>query len=576
MFYNINGNNEYNRWLDNHKCVLYNKPDWNNALSLCEQEVKKTSVIQAPAGKNLNTVIVPLSDIEGRPVVFLVKLKQANVIKGVEIDKQTQKIKINLNPNFHGTIDFCGDLTSYKLGVPMYGNEILIELFEELLHQIKEHNKGKDKDKQIQFVAVPGNHEFFNFWGDTDNPTILNMMCCQNNVNAGDALLVKLRALKIIADIQKYFLQQVKENGEEDDIIDDDYGDDYGDDDPTIDNKIKKLRSESEELSEKINDIINAKKQGVILPNEMWNEIGYIQGIYTQNHYSLDGTYDIKTLKKLNWKYSNLLPKIVFCHNGKKFRTLHSFSLFTPKEYVSCNSKLKKYEARIGASQQKDIFSQAFKNKTFNTIGINFKDIPDKRVFSENKIPTIVGHEGSKRCKNEIGKYTNTLKPQSEQVFCIDESNFAPSGYTHIIYDDNRIQGYAAYKGKNQYEIDQGVSIGTDRKQGEAIKDESQQMRDCAVFDDNKAKQRINGYITTGKASNIVSAINFLHNNNSNFNFDGLHNLISFSESAKRSEQIYRTFLEVNNNNLNKDRVKQLYNLNDIGIFNCMWCGGLE
>ena len=101
-------------------------------------------------------------------------------------------------------------------------------------------------------------------------------------------------------------------------------------------------------------------------------------------------------------------------------------------------------------------------------------------------------------------------------------------------------------------------------------------MCDCAVFDDNKAKQRINGYITTGKASNIVSAINFLHNNNSNFNFDGLHNLISFSDSSKRSEQIYRTFLEVNNNNLNKDRVKQLYNLNDIGIFNCMWCGGLE
>ena len=110
-----------------------------------------------------NDALVAVSDIEGRAEDFLVKLKHAGVIDRVNVDGNTGKLNIHLNENFCGTIDFCGDLTAYKDTIRPFRNEIVTEVFEELLEQIKKHNKDKAKDKQIQFVAVPGNHEFYNF-----------------------------------------------------------------------------------------------------------------------------------------------------------------------------------------------------------------------------------------------------------------------------------------------------------------------------------------------------------------------------------------------------------------------------
>ena len=164
-----------------------------------------------------NDALVVVSDIEGRAEDFLVKLKHTGVIDSVEVDEATGKLKINLNKNFCGTIDFCGDLTAYKVVRP-FGNEIVIEVFEELLAQIRKHNKKnkEEKNKQIQFVAVPGNHEFYNFWGVYDKKALLDQKDGDK-----DPLLIKLRSLKVIAEIQKYFLEQVKQNG--DDITDNDY-----------------------------------------------------------------------------------------------------------------------------------------------------------------------------------------------------------------------------------------------------------------------------------------------------------------------------------------------------------------
>ena len=185
-----------------------------------------------------NDVLVVVSDIEGRAKDFLVKLKHAGVIDGVEVDKETGKLKIHLNENFCGTIDFCGDLTSYKGDlVPPFGNEIVIEVFEELLEQIKAHNEGKKKDKQIQFVAVPGNHEFYRFWGLDDDKAIYS-----RDDGGKNPLLIKLKSLKVIAKIQKYFLEQVQKN--KDDITDDD----YQGTDVKINEKIKSLDKESEML----------------------------------------------------------------------------------------------------------------------------------------------------------------------------------------------------------------------------------------------------------------------------------------------------------------------------------------
>ena len=121
--------------------------------------------------------LVVVSDIEGRAGDFLVKLKHTGVIDKVEVDKDTGKLIIHLNKNFCGTIDFCGDLTCYKKDlVPPFGNEIVIEVFEELLAQIKKHNENnKAKDKQIQFVDVPGNHEFYDFRGGDDKEALLSL-----------------------------------------------------------------------------------------------------------------------------------------------------------------------------------------------------------------------------------------------------------------------------------------------------------------------------------------------------------------------------------------------------------------
>ena len=183
-----------------------------------------------------NDALVVVSDIEGRAKDFLVKLKHTGVIDGVEVDKKTGKLKIRLNENFCGTIDFCGDLTAYK-NVQPFGNEIVIEVFEELLAQIKEHNKDKEKDKQIQFVAVPGNHEFYRFWGLDDDKAIYS-----RDDGGKNPLLIKLKSLKVIAKIQKYFLEQVQKN--KDDITDDD----YQGTDVKINEKIKSLDKESEML----------------------------------------------------------------------------------------------------------------------------------------------------------------------------------------------------------------------------------------------------------------------------------------------------------------------------------------
>ena len=203
-----------------------------------------------------NDALVAVSDIEGRAEDFLVKLKHAGVIDRVNVDGNTGKLNIHLNENFCGTIDFCGDLTAYK-NVRPFGNEIVIEVFEELLEQIKAHNEGKEKDKQIQFVAVPGNHEFYDFWGLQDEGAISSPKDGEK-----DPLLIKLRSLKVIAEIQKYFLEQVKRNG--DDIKDND----YKDTDVNIETRIKLLDNECKML-EIIYDVLSSK--GAYLGNDFYD-----------------------------------------------------------------------------------------------------------------------------------------------------------------------------------------------------------------------------------------------------------------------------------------------------------------
>ena len=401
--------------------------------------------------KNINKIsdakdnaLIVSSDDEGKPLTFLKKLKMSGAIEQVEV--KDGKLDIKLNENFCGTIDFCGDLTSYKRCAKNrteaysgnrtgpfaierpFGNEIIIDVFEELLKKIKEHNKTKQKDKQIQFVAVPGNHEFLGFQGNEDNLAVVGKYKKfeTDPVDGRQALKTKLRGVKVIADIQKYYLEQVKENGEEKDIVDDDYGDSIG----NIAEKIKKLDEESKNIGELIKNIDEEKMEKI---NE---DIEILKEDIKRNGY-LKNTNDL-TLSKLNvlkWNKSNLLSKIVFCHNGKKFRTLHSFALFAQQEAWEEEDLVGVDGKKITADNQKKHFGTNLNQNIVNIDGVSRKSFPDKKVFKYNKIATFVGHEGYRIVDKQTGK-----------VFCVDTTS--KQYMLFIVDEENKIQGYDLKTGK--------------------------------------------------------------------------------------------------------------------------------
>ena len=567
----VNGRHDYKWWLDKHKFNIQDEDLWCQLLNEVATGINGVNGVRKLIVHDniLNKALIPLSDIEGEPDTFLIKLKQANVIKGVKINPDTHKLEIVLNKDFCGTIAFCGDLTSYKLNsdgslhVHRYGNEMIIELFEELLAQIKEHNKHKEKDKQIQFVAVPGNHEFYNFQGPHDNEAVLNY-CLKFGIDAGSALLVKLRGLKVIANIQKYFLEQVRKNNQQSDIEDEDY------DNIDIGTKIAELQSESEKLSESIGAIIDAKKNGKILPDNVLTEL------------ITDPKFE--TLPEFDWENSKLLPKIVFSHHGRKFRILHSFALFTPEEYLSIddNENSPTYGKNIATNNissedQQRIFSDAFRAPTYNINGVGIKDFPDKTVFAKNKIPTFVGHEGTKRDTNNGYQ----RKQQSPQVFCIDESSFAPGGYTYIVTDDNVIQGYVTKTEQNDEEQKkQDCTADQYCKVGNAIGEEQQEMVTCWTQDG--PFNNISSYIdNNGNSSATANAIMALKNrsaeepNVENY-LKKCQRWLAFSDKDRRAQQVYETYKMLaepqNELNANNQRTTMI-ELNGIHSINTP-CGG--
>ena len=370
-------------------------------------------------------------------------MKRAGVIESVAIDKDG-KLDIKLNENFCGTIDFCGDLTSYKRNPKKrersyrtgkfeierpFGNEIIIDVFEELLNKIKKHNSYKNKEKQIQFVAVPGNHEFLGFQGNEDNLAVVGgyEKFKIDPVNGMQALKTKLRGVKVIADIQKYFFEQVKNNGEEKDIVDDDYGDSID----NIDEKIKKLDEESKQI-EGLIEVINKKKT-----EEINKDIEIlIRSMRTRRYPKNIVDLKLSKLNVLQWNKSNLLSKIVFCHNGKKIRTLHSFAFFAEPGAGDENDVFVADDKKITADNQKKHFGKNLNQNIVNTDGVGNKSFPCKKVFKNNKISTFVGHEG-----------TRYVKDQTEKVFCVDEQYYK-TGAVLFIVDNNCIQGYDIKTGK--------------------------------------------------------------------------------------------------------------------------------
>ena len=123
--------------------------------------------------------IIATTDLEGCPRTFLCNLKAAGMIDGVSLNENTGRLEIKLNENWRGALAFCGDLTSYKGNCNyiidgLCGNEIMIEVFEELLDQLEKHNKqiieknktlqpGQPKEEEAKFEKIIfGEDEFYN------------------------------------------------------------------------------------------------------------------------------------------------------------------------------------------------------------------------------------------------------------------------------------------------------------------------------------------------------------------------------------------------------------------------------
>ena len=136
--------------------------------------------------------VLTTTDIEGNVIPFLTELKLGGMVKKLTIDNGTNRLEPTLSTDWRGALAFCGDLTSFKTTNVrrsldekyQFGNEIVIELFEDLLDKLEEHNRpiresnrnkkeGEKKEEEAKFASVPGNHEFLHFCGTHDMDALI-------------------------------------------------------------------------------------------------------------------------------------------------------------------------------------------------------------------------------------------------------------------------------------------------------------------------------------------------------------------------------------------------------------------
>ena len=310
--------------------------------------------------------VLTTTDIEGDVIPFLTELKLGGMVKNVTFNEKTNRLELTLNEDWRGALAFCGDLTSFKKTGMNYlvddrhqfGNEIVIELFEDLLDKLEEHNRpirernkstqNKEKEEEAKLVAVPGNHEFLHFCGVDDMPPLYanntdyqpKFYYGENNqqvfyITPKHALRIKVRAARVLAKWQLYQFQQALRNRYN--IEDDDYGDKYSD----VDYE-KRLNKYCEELKTYIDEcefLLEA-----ICDNKKWEDIKLaLEDLYVPSDPSdpesletyqdrMEDKYKeliedkrthIQALKVLMVEHSALHSKCILSHKGKKLRVLH-------------------------------------------------------------------------------------------------------------------------------------------------------------------------------------------------------------------------------------------------------------
>ena len=321
--------------------------------------------------------VLTTTDIEGNVIPFLTELKLGGMVKKLTIDNGTNRLEPTLSTDWRGALAFCGDLTSFKttnLRLSLdekyqFGNEIVIELFEDLLDKLEEHNRpiresnrkkreGEKKEEEAKFASVPGNHEFLHFCGQHDmDALIANDEGYQPKFDYGEgdehffyikpkhALRIKVRAARILAKWQRYQFQQALENDYN--INDNDYGDRYDKDENCNDEKTR-LQRYIDELDEYITNCESLLK--AICNNKKWDDIKsaledldpavtdsnrttYQDDRETQHEELIkDKRTHIQALKVLMVEHSALHSKCILSHKGKKLRVLHYVGLGADRE----------------------------------------------------------------------------------------------------------------------------------------------------------------------------------------------------------------------------------------------------
>ena len=369
--------------------------------------------------------IIATTDIEGCPRNFLCNLKAAGMINSVALDKNTGRLKIELSKDWRGALAFCGDLTSYKNNCEYndgpYGNEIMVEVLEELLDQLEKHNKQiiednntlpqDKKQEEAKFVAVPGNHEFLRYWGIDDSDALFGQerdekgKVINSNINPSKRVLrVKVRAVRVLAKIQKYYLEQALKNGY--DIKDNDYGDRNGDAFRNLNSYIKELDNYIKDCETLLNNIDDATRWETIKDQLYKIHNTYITG---KSFDSWEERNNLDLLNVLKWRHNKLFSKMMLCHRGKKLRLLHSLSLFAPKTIFPDDWSFDK--VREGTKPYEDKYyklteeiGENLNDNIVNLLGVMYKYLPkevinyrdygfDHSAFAKNKISTIWGHK---------------------------------------------------------------------------------------------------------------------------------------------------------------------------------------
>ena len=407
--------------------------------------------------------IIATTDVEGCPKSFLCKLKAAGMIDSVSLGEKTDRLNIKLNKNWRGALAFCGDLTAYK-GFPLYtrttegwlGNEIIIEVFEELLDQLEKHNEQIIKDnkellpeqrqEEAKFVAAPGNHEFLRYCGCEDmypfmdgtrsdlkeeNEKLAEVLTPQH------ALKVKVRAARVIAKIQRYHFKQALRNGY--DINDDDYGDRYGDAFASLTRYIKELDKYIEDCEKLLKDIDDPTQWKTTISTKLKNICKESINRDTAACEVWEENTDFGSLDVLKFRHNKLFSKMMLCHRGQKLRLLHSLTLFAPTNKFPSQSEWLWDDPKsqyIGKYHKLNPeLSDNINYNLANYGGITkkyFRDYDrnlDHSAFSENKISTIWGHTGK------------LLDPDYRQV-CIDNKTMLggrPKQYLFYIEQDGKV-----------------------------------------------------------------------------------------------------------------------------------------